>query len=101
MGWPLVHNASLCKDIGYYYEEFNYKQGGEKVVEAFKNHTSNLDNYIIKNRKAIDQYLTTNKELQNRYIKLISELFVQSPSLEKNNIHLEIGELPSPIIKNL
>jgi len=25
-GWPIVHNAHLCKDIGYYYEHFNYVQ---------------------------------------------------------------------------
>jgi hypothetical protein len=28
MDWPIVHNAHLCKDIGYFYNEFNYEEGG-------------------------------------------------------------------------
>ena len=92
MGWPIVHNASLCKNIGYYYEEFNYQEGGYKLNEAF-NHNSNLDNYIINNRKAITPFLTTNNDLQNKYIKLISELFIE------NNIEIQINEIV-PIIKN-
>ena len=29
MGWPIIHNAHLCKDVGYYYEGFNYEEGSE------------------------------------------------------------------------
>lgn len=82
MGWPIVHNASLCKDIGYYYSEFNYEEGGNKILECIRNHDSNINEYIIKNRQAIDKYLTTNKELQEKYKKLISELFEEK---EKEN----------------
>jgi len=97
MGWPIVHNASLCKDVGYYYENFNYEQGGNKLIEAL-NHNSNLDKYIIKNREAIKPFLTTTIDLQNKYIKLISDLFN-----ENNNIIIQISELPNsdinPILK--
>ena len=100
MGWPIVHNASLCKNIGYYYDEFNYEEGGNKLVEAL-NHDSDLDNYIMKNRNAINPFLTTNIDLQNKYIKLISNLFVETT----NTIHIQINEYPNieinPIIKTL
>ena len=101
MGWPIIHNASLCKDVGYYYEQFNYEEGGHKLIEACSNHDSNLEKYIIKNRSAITPFLTTNIDLQNKYIKLISGLFVKP----NDNIQIQINELPNfeinPIIKQL
>jgi hypothetical protein len=99
MGWPIVHNAALCKDIGYYYPEFNYEEGGNKLIEAL-NHDSNLDNYIIKNRNAIRPFLTTSLELQNKYIKLISNLFVETTG----TIHIQTNEYHTieinPIVKS-
>jgi len=75
MGWPIIHNASLCKDVGYYYEQFNYEEGGNILLNAILNHDNDIDGYIRKNRKAIDKYLTTNKNLQNKYIELINDLY--------------------------
>jgi len=75
MGWPIVHNASLCKELGYYYKEFNYEQGSQKLIECIENHHKNHYDYLQKNRKIIDKYLPTNKILQEKYIKLINNLF--------------------------
>jgi hypothetical protein len=74
MGWPVLHNAHLCKDVGYYFEGFNYKQGGEVLVDIINNHDKSADEYLKRNRKIIDRYLPTNKSLQNKYKKLISNL---------------------------
>jgi hypothetical protein len=79
MGWPIVHNASLCKDVGYYYPEFNYEEGGNKIIEAIKTHEEKKIEYMERNRRAIDKYLPTNRELQQKYIKLISDLFEPIP----------------------
>jgi len=79
MGWPIVHNAELCKDIGYYYEGFNYEMGSEILLDVILNHEKNASNYLNKNREIITRYLPTNKELQNNYNKLIKNL------LYKNN----------------
>jgi hypothetical protein len=74
MGWPIIHNAHLCKDVGYYYEGFNYEMGGKILKYAMENHHLNPD-YIKKNRQAIDKYLPNNKELQRKYISLINNLY--------------------------
>ena len=74
-GWPVVHNAQLCKDIGYYYDGFNYEQGGKVLEKVIKTHDKKVDEYIERNRKLIDRYLPTNKQLQESYRKLIEELF--------------------------
>lgn len=76
MGWPILHNASLCKDVGYYYEEFNYEEGAEKLNEILLMHETNKTEYLINNRKIIDRYLPTNVTLQNQYRTLIENLYL-------------------------
>lgn len=84
MGWPIVHNASLCSDVGYYYPEFNYEEGGNKIIEAIKTHHINKDKYLESNRKAIDRFLPSNKNLQNKYIQLINDLFEPTEIINLN-----------------
>lgn len=91
MGHPIVHNASLCKNVGYYYDQFNYEEGGEILTECIKTHDINLDTYIINNRNAINQFLTTNIDLQNKYTQLIQSLFSDKQQFNENVI-LEIIE---------
>jgi hypothetical protein len=73
-GWPVVHNAHLCKDIGYYYEGFDYEQGGVVLNEVIKNHDKNAEEYTLRNRELISRYIPTNKDLQNKYKVLIQNL---------------------------
>lgn len=75
MGWPVIHNAHLCKDIGYYYEGFNYEEGANVLVNVMENHDKNIDLYIEQNREKIDRYLPSNLELQEKYKILIKNLF--------------------------
>jgi hypothetical protein len=74
-GWPVVHNANLCKDVGYYYEEFNYEMGGKVLEDVILHHDDHIDEYVVKNRAAIDRYLPTNIDVQNSYKKLIENLY--------------------------
>jgi len=76
MGWPIIHNAHLCKDVGYFYENFNLVEGASVLEKVIKNHDNNKEQYLKDNRKALDRFLTTNKELQEHYKKLIFDLFL-------------------------
>ena len=76
MGWPIIHNAHLCKDVGYFYENFNLVEGASVLEKVIKTHDNNKEQYLIDNRKALDRFLTTNKELQEHYKKLIFDLFL-------------------------
>jgi hypothetical protein len=75
MGWPIIHNGSLCKDIGYYYDGFNYKEGSEVLDKVLVEHDKNAIQYLEHNRKMIDRYLPSNKKLQDDYHLLIQSLF--------------------------
>ena len=74
MGWPIVHNAHLCKDIGYYYEGFDYEQGGQILNSVIETHDKNSNEYLERNRNLIQRYLPSSKKLQEEYIKLFEKL---------------------------
>jgi hypothetical protein len=74
MGWPVVHNANLCSDVGYYYDGFNYEEGGEMLKHVILTHDENADKYIKKNRAIIDRYLPTNKDIQEQYKTLVNNI---------------------------
>ena len=73
MGWPIVHNGKLCKEVGYYYDEFNYEEGGRILKDVILHHDENADEYLERNRSYLQQYLPTNVELQKKYEDLITE----------------------------
>lgn len=75
MGWPIVHNAHLCKDVGYYYDGFDYEMGGKVLSDVILNHDKQADEYLEKNRKILDRYLPSNVELQEKYKQLICNLY--------------------------
>lgn len=44
-GYPLIHNSPLLRDIGYYYPDFDCKEGGNVLFNAYKGHDARLDLY--------------------------------------------------------
>ena len=42
-GYPLIHNAHLCQDIGYYYSDFNLKEAGDLIVQVARTHKENKE----------------------------------------------------------
>ena len=44
-GYPLVHNAALLRDYGYYYNDFAADEAGAQLVAATASHDANLAAY--------------------------------------------------------
>jgi len=74
MGYPIVHNAHLCKDCGYYYEEFNVTQGKEQLLFAMTEHDKNLEEYEIRSQKVLNNFNSDNMEVVEKYDILIKNL---------------------------
>lgn len=72
-GWPIVHNAKLCQDIGYYYDEFNIDQATVSLEYAVKNHHLDLT-YKERMRNILRRYTTENKKLLDDYSLLLDNL---------------------------
>ena len=74
LNYPLIHNASMIKDGGYYYDGFDAEQGKEKLLYALTQHDLNMEEYNKRSRIVLDRYLPTNKESIDKYDRLIIEL---------------------------
>jgi hypothetical protein len=75
MGYPVLHNAPMCKDIGYYYEGSNTVDGAEKLNWILENHDDHIDEYVERNKEALYRYHYTNEDLIETYDTLIHNLF--------------------------
>lgn len=74
MGWPILHNAELCKDIGYYYEGFQFEEGGKMLQYIIQTHHKVAEEYKLKNRELMKRYLPSNPEILAGYRLLIDNL---------------------------
>lgn len=73
-GYALVHNAHLCKDVGYYYPESDLNAGAQQLIRAIANHNTDWEDYRNRQRAAIRPFLTTHEPLIARYDELLGAL---------------------------
>lgn len=74
MGFPLIHNGSMCQDIGYYYEGFDGDMAIKKIDEVIKTHNENYQSYLTKNREIIKRYTKDNETLILQYKELVENV---------------------------
>jgi hypothetical protein len=75
LGYPLVHNSPLCRDIGYYYEGFDVEAGAKLLSYAINEHDAHWQAYRDQNRDRIAKYLPTHPAQIQAYDALIAGLF--------------------------
>jgi len=78
-GYPLVHNAHLCADLGYYYPGNDVAAGSTRVLEAVATHDAGAANYRARQRSLIDRYLPGNAAATEVYDNLLLGL-MQRPA---------------------
>jgi hypothetical protein len=78
LNYPLVHNAHLCKECGYYYEGFNVDEGKEKLLYVLTEHDKHLDEYNENSKIILDKFSTDNENVVSTYDKLIENLIVKN-----------------------
>ena len=71
MGWPIIHNANLCQDVGYYYEGQNIHQATDLLHQVFEQHDHD---YKDKNRQAISRFTRQNPQLIQQYEQLTNDV---------------------------
>ncbi|MDR5772497.1 MULTISPECIES: DUF2827 domain-containing protein [unclassified Caballeronia] len=73
-GYPLVHNATLCTDIGYYYHANNVQEGAKQVIKAIEVHDAQYMAYRDAQRSAINRFMPENEALSKTYTQLLDSL---------------------------
>lgn len=77
-GYPLVHNASLCPDLGYYYPGNDVPEGCRQLVRAIDSHDAQWLEYRERQRSAIARFLPGDAAMTRRYGELLDAL-MRSP----------------------
>ena len=78
LGYPIVHNSPMMKDLGWYYPENNATIAVEHlhyIAKNFDNIEHPNNKYLEKSRKFASKYMIDNPENIIGYERLIDELF--------------------------
>ena len=75
LGYPVLHNAPMCKDLGYYYEGSDTVEASKILNYILTEHDKNIDEYNEKNDKVLQRYHIDNQEVVKTYDILIENLF--------------------------
>lgn len=75
LGYPVLHNAPMCKDLGYYYEGSDTIKAAKQLDYILTEHDKNIEEYDERNDKALQRYHADNEELVKTYDMLIKNLF--------------------------
>jgi hypothetical protein len=73
-GFPLVHNAALCPDLGYYYKGNDVNAGAARLREVIDGHDADHAAYRERQRALMARYLPDDGALVSRYAELLDEL---------------------------
>ena len=72
--FPLIHNADMIKDAGYYYPDFDVAAGAKQLKQVLDYHDTNIDAYNEKNEEVLTRYTVYNEGLLDTYRKLMDNL---------------------------
>ncbi|HDR9587846.1 TPA: DUF2827 domain-containing protein [Burkholderia stabilis] len=73
-GYPLVHNASLAPDLGYYYPDNDVQQGADALLRALHTHDDDWEAYTRRQREILARYTSANPALVAEYDALLANL---------------------------
>lgn len=76
-GFPLIHNAHLCSDLGYYYPDNRADLGADRVLKAIREHDADADSYRATQRQKIGRYLPDDETLVRTYSQLLADLLAR------------------------
>jgi hypothetical protein len=75
LGYPVLHNAPMCKDLGYYYEGSDTVKASKILNHILTEHDKNVDEYNERNDKVLQRYHIDNEDVIKTYDRLIEGLF--------------------------
>jgi hypothetical protein len=75
LGYPVLHNAPLCKDLGYYYEGSDTRDAAKVLDYILAEHDNHIMEYHERNNEVLNRYYADNERLVEEYDMLIHNLF--------------------------
>ena len=78
-GYPMVHNAHLCKDLGYYYDRNDVQDGCRALLHVLAEHDAGWQEYQQRQRDLIGRYRPFHPAVVGRYDELLGRLMGREP----------------------
>lgn len=79
-GYPLIHNAELIAQLGYFYNKNEIEDAARLLNSAARQHDRVWRDYTAFQRQNIQPFLATNKKLAAKYDELLTALIEGSDS---------------------
>ena len=73
-GYPLIHNADLCSELGYYYPDNDVAVATELLLSVIEHHDEDVIGYRTKQQNLLRKYTSENHELVSQYDQLLNDL---------------------------
>jgi hypothetical protein len=73
LGYPVVHNSHMMRDIGFYYPNNDAEIACQVLFDVANNFDNNYEEYLLKSRKKAEEYMITNQKHIDDYTILIEE----------------------------
>jgi len=75
LGYPILHNAPMVKDLGYYYEGSDTYSAARKLDYILTQHDKDIKGYNERNDVVLQRYHIENTDVIKTYDRLIDGLF--------------------------
>jgi hypothetical protein len=77
LGYPVLHNAPMCKDLGYYYEGSDTVEASKILNYILTEHDKNIDEYNEKNDKSKVVFMTSDEILTGMNYDITGDIHQQ------------------------
>lgn len=74
LGLPLIHNSSMLKGYGYYYNDNDILTAAAQLYNSIINHEENLEDYQSQNSILINKFSPLHETNKNFFKKIISQI---------------------------
>ena len=73
--YPLVHNSPFLKDCGYYFPDFDTKEGGRVLARALREHDRELLDYQRRAQAVLRRVASNSPENIEAHLRLVDALY--------------------------
>jgi hypothetical protein len=80
LGYPMVHNASMCTDLGYYYPGNDVEAGARQLMQVLEHHDGAAEGYAQRQKQHLLTYTAANPELVATYDALLAAIPARRPA---------------------
>ncbi len=71
LGYPLVHNTEMIRDLGYFYPGFDAGKGRDELLRAMRMHDAGAEAYLQRQRQGINRFLASSPDVVSQYRQLV------------------------------